>query len=151
MKLFLALLALVAGAGLVCQVGFNSHLGRSLGHPVLAAVSNFSVGLLCLLSLVFLSGIDVPTARAATSAPWWAWLGGFVGASYVAVSAAFAPRLGASAWLAAIVTGQMLASVAIDHYGWLGFESKPVIPTRLLGLLLLLAGVALVLWEPRRG
>ncbi len=151
MKLLLALLALVAGAGLACQVGFNSHLGRTLGHPVPAALTNFVVGLVCLLAIAGASGVEVPSAQAAASAPWWAWLGGLVGACYVAVSAAFARKLGATAWLGAIVTGQITASMALDHFGWLGFEEKPVSLVRALGVLLLLVGVVLVLWEPRRG
>jgi transporter family-2 protein len=39
----------------------------------------------------------------------------------------------------------------LDHFGWLGFEQKPVSMVRVIGGLLLLGGVALVLWEPRRG
>jgi len=71
-------------------------------------------------------------------------VGGAFGAFYVAASIVAAPRLGAAALVAAIVAGQSIASVVVDHYGWVGFEPKPVNAGRLLGMALVGTGVALV-------
>ena len=49
------------------------------------------------------------------------------------------------AWLGLVVTGQILASLAMDHFGLVGFEPSPIDGPKLLGVILLLAGVALVL------
>ena len=40
--------------------------------------------------------------------------------------------------------GQAVASLAVDHFGWVGFDENPVTPGRLLGLGLVAAGVAAV-------
>ena len=55
-----------------------------------------------------------------------------------------APRLGATSMLAWLLAGQMLASLLLDHYGWLGFPEQPINWTRLLGVSLLIAGALLV-------
>ena len=77
-------------------------------------------------------------------APWWIWLGGALGAFYVAGSIVAAPRLGAAALIAVIVAGQSLASVVVDHFGWVGFEPKHVSAGRIGGMVLVLTGAALV-------
>jgi transporter family-2 protein len=46
--------------------------------------------------------------------------------------------------LALTVAGQMLASVIIDHFGLLGFPQHPVSTGRVVGILLLIAGIWLV-------
>jgi len=55
-----------------------------------------------------------------------------------------APKLGAAAFFAFILAGQAVASLAVDHFGWVGFDENPVTPGRLLGLSLVAAGVAAV-------
>jgi transporter family-2 protein len=55
-----------------------------------------------------------------------------------------APRLGAATLVAALVAGQMVASLLIDHYGWVGFAVHPVNPVRILGAALVVGGVVLV-------
>jgi transporter family-2 protein len=145
MKLVLVALALLAGAGLACQVGINSHLRLRLGHPIPAALANFAVGLAILLAAGLATSTARPPAGATGAVPWWAWLGGLVGACYVLSSAAFAKQLGAAGWLASIVTGQILASLVLDHFGLIGFRPHPLSPARVAGVVLLLAGVLLVL------
>ena len=63
---------------------------------------------------------------------------------HVAGSIVAAPRLGAAALIAVIVAGQSLASVVVDHFGWVGFEPKHVSAGRIGGMALVLAGAALV-------
>jgi transporter family-2 protein len=55
-----------------------------------------------------------------------------------------APRLGAATLVAALVAGQMVASLALDHFGWVGFTVHPIDPWRLLGAALIVGGVVLV-------
>ena len=145
MKWVYAGIAMLAGAGLACQVGCNSMLRSRFGHPIPAAATNFLVGFLALLATGLALGIAPPGAREAAGVPWWAWLGGLIGAGYVGGSAAFATRLGAAGWLGAVVAGQIGASLLIDHFGLLGFPARPLDLPRVVGIFLLLAGMALVL------
>ena len=72
-------------------------------------------------------------------------MGGVVGACYIMAAVTFANKLGAAGWLGVVVTGQILTSVALDHFGLVGFDVHPVSPWRAVGVGLLLAGAAIVL------
>jgi transporter family-2 protein len=88
--------------------------------------------------------IPVPLAEAWTQSAWWQWSGGLLGAIYIAAVVVLAPRLGAGTLIAALVGGQMIASLAVDHFGWVGFPEHPVSGLRLLGAVLVMLGVALI-------
>ncbi|MFN2416074.1 MAG: DMT family transporter [Pyrinomonadaceae bacterium] len=83
-------------------------------------------------SAVRLTAPDYTTAPAAPE--------GFSGAA----AAAFAPRLGAATFISVTIAGQVPVSVLPDHFGAVGFAERPVTPLRLLGALLLVAGVLMV-------
>ncbi len=71
------------------------------------------------------------------------YAGGLLGAVYVVGVIALAPRLGALLTFALVIAGQLLASLLLDHLGLL-YPRHPVNLPRLLGALLLLAGVVLI-------
>jgi len=144
------LMGLLVGAVMPTQAGMNHKLRIYLGDPVLAAFVSFLVGTLALAALALVQRTPLPAWQDMARAPWWAWIGGFMGAYVVASTVVLAPRLGATAMLALIVCGQMLASVLIDHYGWLGFRVDPVSLRRVAGTVLLVIGVWLVV-SSRRG
>jgi transporter family-2 protein len=52
--------------------------------------------------------------------------------------------LGASGLTAVVIAGQLVISVVIDRLGLLGIARQPIGLTRIVGLLLLAAGVVLV-------
>jgi transporter family-2 protein len=76
--------------------------------------------------------------------PWYAWLGGFYGAFFVAVAAFGAPRVGMGVLLTAAVAGQLAGALVLDHFGLLGLARHPVTLTRAAGFALVLVGAALV-------
>jgi transporter family-2 protein len=138
------LMAAMVGAGLTVQVGMNATVRVAIGSPVLAAIVNFVVGLGALILVAIVSGSRWVPGSTAT-VPAWAWFGGLLGAVYVASTTVLGPRLGAAALLALTLAGQMLAALAVDHYGIIGFPQSPVTPSRLLGAALLVAGVLLIM------
>lgn len=75
---------------------------------------------------------------------WWAWIGGLAGAVYGLTAILLAYRLGAATLMASVVTGQVVASVLLDHFGWLGFEVHSATVWRLLGAALMVVGVVLI-------
>jgi transporter family-2 protein len=144
MQILLSLLVALVGAGTVVQTAMNSQLRASLGHTVLGAAVNFSVGLGVLGLMIMLLRIPLPSAQAVGAVPLWAWCGGALGASFVAVVAYAGRDLGALVVVGAVVVGQVLASLLIDHYGWLGFPERPFTTARFLGCVLLLGGFLLL-------
>jgi transporter family-2 protein len=137
------LLAVLAGAGMALQAPTNALLARPLGSAVAAALVSFIIGSLGLAVLAALTGARIDSG-ALRSLPWYAWLGGFYGAFFVAVAAFGAPRIGVAALFTAAVAGQVVTAVAIDQLGALGLERHPVSALRLAGLALVIGGVVLV-------
>ncbi len=136
------LFAIAAGAMLPIQFGINAQLATWVGGSLRAALVSFVVGAAGLLIAVLLAARGWPDR--AGDGPWWIWIGGLLGAFYVLGSIVTAPKLGAATLVALILAGQAIASLLVDHYGWVGFEEQPITALRVVGVLLLAGGVALV-------
>lgn len=137
-------LAFAAGLILTVQVGVNSTVRQSLGSPAMATLLSFLVGLISLAAFLALTRASLPTRAALSAVPAWAWLGGLLGAFYVVSTMIVGPRIGAASLLALSVLGQLLASMIVDHYGWLGFPQHEITAARLAGGALLFGGVLLI-------
>jgi transporter family-2 protein len=140
-------LAVLVGIGAGCLVGMqapiNTRLGKTVGS-LQAASFSFLVGTAVLLAIaVFVRG-GLGTLGNVGHVPWWALVGGLLGAVYVTVALIAVRTLGASGLTAVVITGQLAISVAIDRFGLLGVARQPVGVQRVLGLVLLAAGVVLV-------
>ena len=142
--ILLLLLALAAGVLLPVQAGVNAQLRSVVGSPLAAALVSFLVGTAGLgtAAVIFRAPMAVRTAWAVS--PWWLWVGGLIGALYVVATIVLAPRLGAATLVAAVVAGQMIASLLLDQYGLLGFPTHPINGLRMLGAALVTVGVILV-------
>ena len=68
-------------------------------------------------------------------APWWVWIGGLLGAFYVAGSIFSAPKLGAAPLIAAVVAGQSFASVSSTSSAG-SASGAPLTPGRVVGVVL---------------
>ena len=143
MILFL-LLALAAGVLLPVQAGLNAQLRSALGSPVAAALISFVVGTAGLTTIALLLRTPLPLGRAWAVTTPWQWAGGLIGAAYVLAAVVLAPRLGAATLIAAVVAGQMLSSLVLDQYGLVGFSVHSLTPIRLIGAVLVIAGVILI-------
>jgi bacterial/archaeal transporter family-2 protein len=138
------LFAFAAGAMLPIQFGINAQLADWIDSPLRATLVSFVVGNVALLVAVLAFARGSPGSDRIASAPWWVWVGGLLGAFYVLGSIVTAPRLGAATLVAGILAGQAVASLLVDHFGWVGFEENPITPGRLAGMGLVAARVVLV-------
>jgi len=138
------LTAIVGGILLTVQVAANRRLGVALVNPLGGAITSFLVGLTGLLLCLALYRVPF-SASGARAAPWWAWTGGLMGAFYVASTIVLLPRLGAAALIGLAIAGQLLSGLAFDHFGWMGVPVHAMGPQRLVGAVLLAAGVGLIL------
>ncbi len=142
--LLLLPMALAAGMALPTQFAINTQLRNVVGGPVLAAGISFLVGTVVLLVATIAINRAVPNLGPALSAPWWMWTGGLLGAGFVLASVILTPRLGAATTIGLFLTGQVIASVIIDHFGLFRVAVQEATVPRLLGALLIVAGVFLV-------
>jgi len=125
------------------QSAVNSQLRQVLGSPFQAGFVSFAVGATALGAYVISHRMEWPI-RDAASSPWWVWTGGLLGAYLVTSNVVVAPRIGATALIALVITGQLASALVLDHYGLLGFQANPVQWERLLGVGLVIGGAILV-------
>ena len=136
--------AFVAGAFVTVQTGSNTRLKEALEHPVPAVILSSAVGMLLLLAALVVARVPLPSVQKVAGAPWTAWLGGVLGAAYALIVVLLARRLGAATLTALVVTGQLVCSVLLDHFGLIGFDVHPAGIGRIVGCLLLVAGFVLI-------
>jgi len=138
----LLLFTVVAGSFLPAQAGVNARLAKFVGGPVRASMVSFAVGAVALFLVVLL--FYRSQNQHASDAPWWAWIGGLLGAFYVTSTVVVPIRIGAAAFFGILVAAQLVASVVLDKYGWIGFPKHDLSAGRLVGVALLIAGAVLV-------
>ena len=140
------ILTAFVGGLIALQAPINSVLGKSVGTFQAAFVS-FAIGTVVLLgiALVAKGGLsDIPEAR---NLSWYYLTGGVLGAAYVTTVLVTVRSLGAGPVVAATIAGQLTASVVIDQFGLLGVTKDPISFAKVVGVLLLAAGVYLIVRE----
>jgi transporter family-2 protein len=141
---FLIASAIIVGVSLASQAGVNSQLRSALTSPIQAAFLSFLIGTVVLGSIVIFQNDRWFSYHEVKNIPWWAWIGGFLGAFNIAVSIYLAPKLGAVALAVSVVCGQLLASLFYDHYGLAGYPKIEISSERIIGAIFLLIGVVLI-------
>jgi transporter family-2 protein len=137
-----ALLAMGAGACIAIQASANGDFRKSLGdNPLFAAFFSICGTFLTAITAMLILRPAVPSAATLRETPWWNWIGGPLGALIVLAGAALTARLGAALFIALVVGGQLLCSLALDHFALLGLSEQPITGGRLLGAALVVAGV----------
>ena len=139
-----ALVAVAAGVSFILQQAMNVSLRHALGSAAWAGFASYLGGTLCMLVFALALREALPSGSAMARANWWAWTGGFFGAVYIIISVLLVPRLGAAAFIALLIAGQMIASLVLDHFGLFGIPQNPADLTRIAGAVLLVGGVVLM-------
>jgi len=140
----LLLLAVIAGAVVPFQSAINANLGRGLGHPLWATLASLLVSILVLLPIMLAMRVPLPSVAFINKAPLWMWAGGAFGVCFISLALVLLPKLGASGFMALALAGQVVASLVLDHFGWFGLVQRQVSLPRVLGVVMLIAGVVLI-------
>jgi bacterial/archaeal transporter family-2 protein len=141
-------LALLAGVVLPVQGAVNAQLRAELDAPATVGALSFLVATaamaLVLAGSLALAGAPAPRAAPLRRVPWWGWLGGLCGATYVTSVFLLIPEIGTAATIALTVAGQQVASLFVDRYGLFRLPQRSLSGVRLAGVAALLVGVALI-------
>jgi transporter family-2 protein len=142
--IFLAL-ALITGALIPIQAATNAGFSKSIGNPFITGLMVFIVGLTGMILFLLITRTSFPTRQQLASAPVYGYLGGLIVATYVVMITVLVPRIGVGTAIGLIVTGQIICAVAIDHFGLFNVAIRSISITRIVGMLLMIAGVYLVM------
>jgi transporter family-2 protein len=130
-------------AGLLQAWGppMNGVLKNALSNPWLASLISF-LPIIALLSVLWVClPRPMPTAAGIGGMPWWAPLGGVIGAFAVIAGLLFVDKVGAGTFAGLTITANILMSLAIDHFGLLGVQQHAMSPGRTIGAVLMVAGI----------
>lgn len=135
---------ILGGALQSCGAAMNGQLGKSLVNPWLASAVSFSLITFFFVAAFLIMPHPLPTTQSLLSLPWWAVIGGLVGAVQVYAGLTQVNKIGAGPFMGFTVTAALIASLAIDHFGWFRMDHHPINLFRALGGLLLIGGVTLI-------
>jgi transporter family-2 protein len=142
-RTFAVLLTAGVGGLLAAQAPINGQLGLHVGK-FQAALISFVVGTALLTMIVFVFAGGFEHGLGIGTVPWYYFIGGLLGAGYIATVIFTVGVLGAGGITAATVSAQLFASMLLDQLGAFGLEKQPITWTRFAGVLLLAAGTYLV-------
>lgn len=131
------------GALISMQPPINAQISTVLGSPLLAATCSITISLvMILIARAALDHVPIGWSRF-PGLPWWALVGGAVGALFVLGALIVAPKIGVAAFFVFVVLGQLTGSAVVDQIGAFDVPLNPITWPRAAGILLVFAGVAL--------
>lgn len=139
--------AVAGGIALALESQVNGKLGEHAGSVVAATWSNMLSLCVAAASVFFLTGLKpafatLRTALKSRTVRPWHCLGGVAGGSMVLTQALTAGALGPAAYTLALVSGQTLCGVLVDHLGLGPGSARRATQRRLVGALMAVCAVA---------
>ncbi|WP_437185825.1 DMT family transporter [Planctomicrobium sp. SH668] len=125
---------ILAGSLLPIQAVINGRLGTALKNPLLAALVSFIMGTIALVLAVGIQSRGFPKLATEGRVPLIFLTGGLIGAVFVTLVLQAVPRMGAANVLNAVIVGQLLMGVMMDHFGILGLPLHPISALRVCGV-----------------
>ncbi len=145
MRYILMFLTLIVGAMIPVQAVLNTRLGRQTGGPLMGSLMSFTVGIICLFVLNLATNSSaVVQLRPTSTGPWYLWLGGLLGAIFVGYITWVNQQQGVALTFALVVSGQIFISLIIDQYGLFGSMVQPITLEKIIGAVLIIAGLLLI-------
>lgn len=136
----------VVGMVMALQTAINGELGRLVHSASYAATVSMLGGMssILLIVLFYERSFHQFSQAFGKGKPCWIWSGGVLGAIYISVGAWLVQFVGTGGTVVLMLCGLISVSLLIDKFGWLGVQKKIVQAVQLLGLALLLGGVAFI-------
>ncbi|MGY5389545.1 DMT family transporter [Bacillus spizizenii] len=141
MRFISYLLALLAGAALSFEGAIYAELGKTIGQ-IETSFYNFFMGsiILGLLWLFFGKGELSYTLKA----PKWSLLGGVMGVVYLTSIVVSVPFVGVGITMVAVIIGQLVMSMVIEHFGWLGSKKTRVNKEKIFAVISMIIALILI-------
>lgn len=125
-------MALVTGSFVILSMILNSRLGEEIGL-FQGVFINYALGLVVSTTILL---FNLKTITVSGNIPWWAYLGGVLGVSIVAISNILIPKIPTIYTTLLIFIGQLFTGMIIDL-----LTSVDVSKGKVIGGVLILAGL----------
>ena len=135
---------ILGGVLQTCGAAMNGQLNKALVNPFLASTVSFALITAFFLGLFAVFPTPLPGVEGLAAMPWWAPLGGLVGAVQVYAGLTLVNKVGAGPFVGITVTAALIASLVVDHFGLFHMPIHAVNIWRVLGAVLMAGGIALI-------
>ncbi len=139
-----ALLAAGAGSCIALQASANARFRENLTSQWYAAFFSICGTFFTASLYMLITRPPMPATSQFRQTEWWNWIGGPLGALIVLAGATLTRELGAAAFIALVVGGQLICSMALDHFALMGLKEQPITAGRVFGAILVVAGVVCI-------
>lgn len=141
-----AALAALAGCCIALQASANGKFRENLQSPAWAAYFSICGTILTASLAMLVLRPPLPSRETLGGTQWWNWVGGPLGTLIVLAGATLVRELGGAMFIALVVGGQLLCSLLLDHFGLMGLIQKELTVGRVIGAVLVVAGVVCIKW-----
>ena len=142
MKIPLYLLTLVLGVVLAVHLSMNAKVGSVLNNARVGNALFWCIGALGALA-IGLTGWEGGALTPLKQVHPLLLTAGVLGACLVFAIAWLIPEVGAGPVMITLLAGQVVGGLLMSHFGWLGSPTQPITLTKLLGVAVMIGGVAL--------
>ncbi|MEQ8927382.1 MAG: DMT family transporter [Fulvivirga sp.] len=141
---YLLIMSVSVGVLVVIQGGINARLGLMLSNTLLATTIALITSATITLAAFLITTRSYPTFQQLKSIPLHLFLGGVFSFSALALFYYVIPRLGISTVVTFGLTGQIIFASIAAHYGWFGMPVELMSLKKLIGMIIMIAGVYLI-------
>jgi bacterial/archaeal transporter family-2 protein len=135
------ILAVLAGSALSFEGAIYGQLGKTIGQ-LETSFYNFFMGsiIMGLLWIFFGKG----KLSYAVEAPKWSLLGGVLGVVYLTAIVISVPFVGVGISMVAVIIGQLVMSMVIEHNGWLGSKQTRINKEKVFAVISMIIALILI-------
>lgn len=142
-SLLMSGLGMFTGGLIAVQSVLNSSLGQRIGNFGSVLVLTI-ISMVVLIALIFALPTTADFGNFPGLSEWYLYVGGVLGVAILAAPIYLVPRIGTTSTLIAIVLGQSLIALVIDHFGLFASPKIEINLVRGIGVLLVVIGAYLV-------
>ena len=144
MALHLVALALMMGAIISIYLPMITQTAQLLGSGPMANVPFFAIALISSVIIALATGSRVEQFQKIGTLPLWLLTAGVMSAAMIIGSSYVVPKIGIAAFFVLLVSGQVLAGMVFGYFGMFGVPASALTFGKVLGAVLVIAGVYLV-------
>ncbi len=141
------LIACISGALMSIQGVFNTGVTKETGTWLTNCFVQLTAFLVCLVFFLFTEQGKVPIGDLFKVEHKYMLLGGAIGAFITLTVIQSMSSLGPAKAILAIVVTQVLAGYLIELFGLFGVEKVPFSMSKLIGVIIAIAGIVVFKWE----
>ena len=146
MQTQLYILTLFLGVVLAVHLAMNGEVGKKMDNPQVANAIFWCIGALTAV-MIGLTGWQSGALKPLANVNKIMLTAGMMGACLVFAIAWLGPQIGWGNLMITLLAGQVITGIVLSHFGWLGSEQQPITVMKIVGIVVMIAGVVLTTWS----